>query len=111
MSLYRHSHDIWRHSFLKGRFHYGKRAPGTHRLYTERGEFAAQKFRKPLNNDKSILDKISARKIDKVASVAVLYSIMAPLFPSFVPFFNPKLGPTYFYLKAFSLSSEDWLQS
>ncbi|OXA49357.1 hypothetical protein Fcan01_15386 [Folsomia candida] len=97
--------------FLNGGFTMGTVLQSTHRLYTECGRFAYQKSRNPIKNGNSILDKISAPIVEKVASFAVLYSIMAPLFPSFVPFFNAKLDPTYFFMKAFSLSSMDYLKS
>ncbi|OXA49349.1 hypothetical protein Fcan01_15388 [Folsomia candida] len=97
--------------FLRGGFTMGTVLQSTLRLYTECGESTTQKFKKPIKHDKLILNKISEPRMDKLASFVVLYSIIAPLFPSFVPFFNAKLDPTYFFLRTVSLSSEDWLKS
>lgn len=72
--------------FLKGGFTIGLVLQSTHRLYTECVDVAAQKFRMPLRNDNSILDKISAPRMNTLASFTVFYSMIAPLFPSYVPF-------------------------
>lgn len=97
--------------FLRSSVTMGIVLESTRRLYTECVEFKFQKFEKKISKNRLILDKIGAIRMDKLISFAVLYSIMAPIVPSFVPFFNPKLEPTYFLLKAFSLSSDYCLKS